>query len=83
YRGHALALQTVCDIIANPFYYGVMKVKGKLYRHSHPILIDRSLSEECQKVAARSFQHRPCMAVRETRKKFLSRGMVTVPFQAK
>ena len=81
-RGNGLALQTVCDIIANPFYYGVMKVKGKLYPHNHPVLIDRSLYEECQKVTNRA-QDKPWKAVKETRQKFLLRSMVTCAVSGK
>ncbi len=81
-RGNRLALQTVCDIIANPFYYGVMKVKGKLYLHNHPTLIDESLFRQCEKIMARS-QHKPWKAVKETRKKFLLRGMVTCAVSGK
>lgn len=81
-RGNNLALQTVCDIIANPFYYGVMKVKGKLYPHNHPTLIDRSLYDECQKITNRHL-NKPWKAVKETRNKFLLRGMVTCAISGK
>ncbi len=81
-RGNGLALQTVCDIVANPFYYGVMKVKGKLYLHNHPTLIDRGTYDQCQKITARA-SNKPWKAVKETRKKFLLRGMVTCAVSGK
>jgi|SRR5579871_1105415 len=81
-RGNTFALQTVCDIIANPFYYGVMKVKGKLYPHNHPTLIDRRLYQECQKITAR-LENKPWKAAKETRQKFLLRGMVNCAVSGK
>ncbi len=81
-KGNSLALQTVCDMIRNPFYYGVMQVKGRLYRHSHPTLIERSLHIACEAVTAR-LQNKPWKAVKETRKKFLLRGLVTCAVSGK
>lgn len=80
-KGHRLALQTICNIINNPFYYGVMKVKGKLYRHNHPVLIDKGLFDVCQQVKEKIIK--PWLAVKETRENFLLRGIVTCAVSGK
>ena len=74
-KGRPLALQTICNIIANPFYYGMMKVKGKLYPHHHPVLIDKGLFDTCQQVRDKIVK--PWEAVKQTRENFLLRGIVT------
>lgn len=37
-------------ILTNPFYYGIMTIKGQSYPHRYPPLITRDLFEQCQKV---------------------------------
>ncbi len=37
-------------ILNNPFYYGVMSVKGQLYDHKYPPLITKSLFDKCQDI---------------------------------
>ncbi|MCT4552215.1 MAG: recombinase family protein [Alphaproteobacteria bacterium] len=37
-------------MIKNPFYYGVMKVKGELYSHIHGAIISKALFDKCQQV---------------------------------
>ena len=37
-------------ILKNPFYYGVMKYNGKLYKHKYEPLISRKLFNDCQRV---------------------------------
>lgn len=37
-------------ILVNPFYYGMMKVKGELHKGNHQPLIDKSLFDSCQKI---------------------------------
>ena len=75
-KGNKLALQTVCDVISNPFYHGVMKVKGKLYRHNYPALIDKFLFDLCQAVRDR-IENKPWKAVKQTRENFMLRGLIT------
>ena len=73
-RGNRLALQTIVNIITNPFYYGMMRVKGKLYPHQHPTLIDKTLFDACQQVRERIVK--PWEAVKKTRENFLLSGIV-------
>ena len=80
-KGRPLALQTICNIINNPFYYGMMKVKGKLYPHQHPVLIDKALFDLCQQVKEKVIK--PWLAVKETRENFLLRGIVTCAVSGK
>ncbi len=70
-----LVLQTVADILSNPFYHGVMKIKGKLFAHNYPPLIDRSVFNACQK--RKRYADCPEKEVRVTRHPFLLRGLIT------
>ena len=50
YAGKKLALSMVSHILNNPFYYGEMNCKGKLYPHKYKPLISRELFDRCQKI---------------------------------
>lgn len=45
-----LAKSVVATMLQDPFYYGEMKVKGKLYPHNYEPIISRWLFDKCQKV---------------------------------
>lgn len=44
------SLNALCKAIQNPFYYGIMQVKGKEYPHVHGALISKELFDMCQDV---------------------------------
>ena len=48
--GKPLALSMVSHILNNPFYYGEMLSRGKLYPHKYQPLISRGLFDKCQKI---------------------------------
>lgn len=48
--GKKLALSMVDHILNNPFYYGEMRCKGKLYSHKYKPIITRELFDRCQKI---------------------------------
>ncbi len=45
-----LGAQYLQTILQNPFYYGVMRVKGQLYQHNYEPLISKQLFDKCQEV---------------------------------
>ncbi len=45
-----LPKSSIQNILSNPFYYGVMRVKGELYRHIYEPLISKELFDKCQDV---------------------------------
>ena len=47
-RPYPLNDNTVYEILRNPFYYGVMKVKGKLIPHIYDKIIDKKLYDRVQ-----------------------------------
>ncbi len=49
-KGYPVVLQTISNILKNPFYYGMMQVKGKLYPHSYPPIVDQSIWKACEAV---------------------------------
>ena len=48
--GLPLALSMVDHILNNPFYYGQMRSKGKLYPHKYQPLILKDLFDQCQRI---------------------------------
>lgn len=49
-NGNAFLPNRVSFILNNPFYYGLMKVKGELYPHKYPSLIREDLFHQAQAV---------------------------------
>jgi DNA invertase Pin-like site-specific DNA recombinase len=72
-KGGVLSASQIQHILMNPFYYGEMRIKGKLYPHSYPPLISRSLFDQCE--AVRLSSSRPC-ATRYSEKPFVFRGLI-------
>lgn len=48
--GKPMTRSAVHLLIQNPFYYGQMRIKGKLYDHQYPRLVDKDLFDACQAV---------------------------------
>ncbi|HOW60645.1 MAG TPA: recombinase family protein [Candidatus Moranbacteria bacterium] len=48
--GMKMTTSQVHAILRNPFYYGVMRVKGKLYPHKYQPIVSRYLFEKVQEV---------------------------------
>lgn len=59
-------------ILNNPFYYGVMKVKGKEYPHRYPPIISHVLFEQVQELKY-NFVKKP---VKHAGKPFMYRGLI-------
>ncbi|MFH0834497.1 MAG: recombinase family protein [Patescibacteria group bacterium] len=52
-----MARSTFLVMLRNPFYYGMLKYKGKLYRGAHKPIIDKATFDACQKVLDFHNQH--------------------------
>lgn len=63
----------VHKLLNNPFYYGFMTIKGKMFPHRYPPLINRALFEKCQDVM--KGKNRPDFKYGE--KEFIFRGLIT------
>ena len=50
-KGGLLSASQIQHILNNPFYFGVMRVKGELVPHRYEPLISRELFDRCQAVA--------------------------------
>jgi site-specific DNA recombinase len=72
-KGNAVSAQTFNDMLQNPFYYGVMCVKGQIVPHICTPLIDKTLFDACQ--AVREGRNSP-KAISETKTPFLLRGLI-------
>ena len=70
--GKPLSRSQIHLMLHNPFYYGEMKVKGKLYPHIYEPLISKQLFNRCNKVASKPHGETQSKA----RKSFLLSGMV-------
>lgn len=60
-------------LLQNPFYYGEMKVKGKLYQHKYEPLITKELFDKCQQVRLGNNRTQQPKA---TEKPFVFRGLL-------
>lgn len=70
---YKLGTQQLHHMFQNPFYYGMMKVKGELYPHKYEPLISKGIFEVCEYV--RTGRGRKD-AVKETKFPFLFRGLI-------
>ncbi|KKR98201.1 MAG: hypothetical protein UU49_C0019G0001, partial [Candidatus Magasanikbacteria bacterium GW2011_GWC2_41_17] len=60
------------NILRNPFYYGMMKIKGHIYPHKHQPLISKDLFDKVQQVKA-GYHKKP---FQYAAKPFIFRGMI-------
>jgi site-specific DNA recombinase len=71
-RGYLSASQ-IQHILMNPFYYGMMLIKDKLYPHNYPPLISRELFDRCEAVRLGNSRE---TATRYSEKPFVFRGLI-------
>jgi len=57
-RGARISKALIEKITRNPFYYGSMLYKGKLYEHKYEPLISRRLFNQCQDVRSKRYVQR-------------------------
>lgn len=72
-KGKSVSNQTFGHILQNPFYYGVMKVKGQLVPHIYQPLITKDVFDACQAIRT---GRKSKKAVSETKQPFLLRGLI-------
>jgi site-specific DNA recombinase len=72
-KGPPLTAGQIHTILLNPFYYGEMRVKGRLYPHIYAPLIDKHLFERCEAVRLGKSRQ---TAVRYSEKPFVFRGLL-------
>lgn len=70
----ALAVSQMHLLLQNPFYYGEMRIKGKLYPHHYDTVIDRDLFERCQDIRIGRGRTN---AVKQTKEDFIFRSLLT------
>ena len=49
-NGKAITTSQLDRFLDNPFYYGTMRVKGKLHPHNYPPIITETLFNQVQKL---------------------------------
>ena len=67
-----LSVSQIEHILKNPFYYGIMRIKGKLHPHKYQPLISKALFDEAEKVRI-SYHKKP---FKYASKPFIFRGMI-------
>jgi site-specific DNA recombinase len=72
-KGGMLSAGQIQHILMNPFYYGEMRIKGKLYQHSYPPLITKELFDQCEGVRLGRSR---ATATRYSEKPFVFRGLI-------
>jgi site-specific DNA recombinase len=73
-KGNPVSNQTMHDLIQNPFYYGMMKVRGQLQPHVYKPIISKQLFDTCDTIRNKRGRTQACT---ETKHPFLLRGLVT------
>ncbi len=68
----ALTKSMIYNILKNPFYYGMMRIKGELYPHKYQPLIPKALFDKCQEVML-GYHKKP---FKYASKPFVLRGMI-------
>lgn len=68
----AWTISLIDRMFNNPFYYGIMRVSGKMYAHSYPPLITEALFQEIQKVKSGHGKK----VQRYTGKEYIYRGLL-------
>ncbi|MBQ8465504.1 MAG: recombinase family protein [Alphaproteobacteria bacterium] len=48
-RRYSISKRCVNNLLKNPFYYGYMRIKGDLFPHNYPKLIDKDLFDTVQR----------------------------------
>jgi len=74
-----LGKSTLFNIIQNPFYYGEMCIKGKIYQHSYEPIITKDIYMEC-KAVREGWNKTP---FKYSEKPFLFRGILTCAITGK
>ena len=73
-RTTPLTRNAIWTILKNPFYYGMMRVKGQLMPHVHGALIDKVLFDDVQNVIAG--KGRPVFRVGYKEEPYIFRGLI-------
>ena len=72
-RNHnPLSTGMICHTLKNPFYYGMMRIKGELYPHKYQPLISKALFDKVQQI--RNGHHKK--SFKYAGKPFIFRGMI-------
>lgn len=71
-EGKPITTSMIYEILKNPFYYGMMKIKGQLYPHRYEPLISKELFDKVQDVMA-GYHKKP---FKYASKPFIFRGMI-------
>src|SRR5262245_60784783 len=72
-KGGILSASQIQHILMNPFYYGEMRIKGKLYPHGYAPLISKELFGRCEQVRLGSSR---ATTTRYSEKPFVFRGLI-------
>lgn len=47
---YSISKRCINNLLKNPFYYGYMRIKGDLFPHNYPKLIDKDLFDTVQRI---------------------------------
>ena len=53
--GKPLSRVGIYQILKTSFYYGMMKVKDKMYKHNHPVMVDKDLFDKVQILLSKQY----------------------------
>jgi len=69
--GKPIRKSTIAHLLRNPFYYGVMRIKGEVFEGSHPPLISKKLFDRVQEMLEKKAK-----AIKRGRIRFAFTGLI-------
>jgi DNA invertase Pin-like site-specific DNA recombinase len=72
--GKKVCFQMIHKMIGNPFYHGVMVVKGQEHKHHYETVISKSLFDRCQRIR---YERSRCCPTTKSKNNFLYQGLIT------
>ena len=70
-----LSRVAIYQILKTPFYYGMMIIKDKKYKHNHPVIIDKDLFDTVQVLLSNAYPNKdeenlPIVAVKVSKRRY-------------
>lgn len=74
--GEFISRNTLYDVLTNPFYYGVMCVKGELYNHIYEPLITKEVFDKVQDILTGNGNHNRNNTTEYAKTPYIFRGLI-------
>lgn len=76
WKGQFVSKNTVYDILTNPFYYGEMRIRGKLMPHIYDRFISKDIFDKVQKILTTNGNHNRTNVTEYAKTPYIFRGLI-------